>query len=184
VNSMFQAVANYLHRLTRGKWIVMPTKRGTSSSTIPLPGPVNCISVLVAEDHPMNQLLVRKLLERRGYRVTVAKDGLEVVRIWRASPLAFDVILMDIEMPRLDGLEATCVIRRLEASMPRRIPIIAHSSATWATDSMLCFSAGMNDSVPKTAKPHVLYEALERALPCDAPSAASPKRGQARAIRI
>lgn len=112
----------------------------------------------------MHQALSRKLLERSGYQVTLSCDGLEAVQTWRANPKAFNAILMDIQMPNMDGLEATRWIRSLESPTLRPIPIIAYSARSGESDHELCLSAGMNDYVPKASEPQVLYEAIRRLL--------------------
>lgn len=122
------------------------------------------ISVLVAEDLAFHQILVRRVLERLGYQVAIASDGLDVVRQWQASPETYDVILMDIQLPHMDGLEATRRIRLLEGPTRRPIPIVAYSTQSLLTDKYLCLSAGMNDYVSKPSKPHILNQALERAV--------------------
>ena len=131
---------------------------------VPVPRAKKPITVLVAEDLAFNQLLLRRVLERLGYQVTIAGDGLDVVRQWQASPQTYDVILMDIQLPHLDGIEATRRIRNLEGPTPRPVPIVAYSTRSWLTDRDLCLSAGMNDYVSKPSKPQILNQALERAL--------------------
>lgn len=103
-------------------------------------------------------------MERLGYQVAIASDGLDVVRQWQASPETYDVILMDIQLPHMDGLEATRQIRLLEGPTRRPIPIVAYSTQSLLTDKYLCLSAGMNDYVSKPSKPHILNQALERAV--------------------
>ncbi|HLW95754.1 MAG TPA: ATP-binding protein [Solirubrobacteraceae bacterium] len=116
--------------------------------------------VLVAEDSPVNQLLAVRLLDRCGYRADLAADG-------RAALAAFErggyaAILMDCQMPDVDGYEATREIRRREAGSGERIPIIAMTANSMAQDRELCIEAGMDDYVSKPIRPTLLAEALER----------------------
>ena len=116
--------------------------------------------VLVAEDSPVNQLLAVRLLDRCGYRADLAADG-------RAALAAFErggyaAILMDCQMPDVDGYEATREIRRREAGSGQRIPIIAMTANSMAQDRELCIEAGMDDYVSKPIRPTLLAEALER----------------------
>ncbi|HEY5389750.1 MAG TPA: ATP-binding protein [Solirubrobacteraceae bacterium] len=116
--------------------------------------------VLVAEDSPVNQLLAVRLLDRCGYRADVAADG-------RAALTAFErggyaAILMDCQMPDVDGYEATREIRRREAGSGEHIPIIAMTANSMAQDRERCLEAGMDDYVSKPIRPTLLAEALER----------------------
>ena len=134
--------------------------------TVPsaLPCPVRPTTVLVAEDHPLNQKIARNILEKRGFRVAVAIDGRHAIQLWRSAPTAYDVILMDIDMPHLDGLKAARRIRRMEARTASHVPIIAYTASSLDADREQCLSAGMDDYIPKPSKPEHLYAALDRAL--------------------
>lgn len=106
------------------------------------------MSVLVAEDNPVSQEVTRAYLERLGCRVTVAGDGNEVVAI--AQRHRFDVILMDCQMPGLDGFEATRLIRRQEAAEgAQAVPIIALTANAFIQDRARCLEIGMNDFLGK-----------------------------------
>jgi CheY-like chemotaxis protein len=121
-------------------------------------------AVLLAEDHPLNQTIARKLLEMRGCRVTVAHNGWQALNIWNSSPNSFDIILMDIQMPEMDGLEAARRIRSIENGTARHIPILAYSASSWKADLELCLSAGMDGYILKPIEPRQLYQALETAI--------------------
>jgi len=103
--------------------------------------------VLVAEDSPTNRKIVELLLRRRGYDVTVAEDGLDALEAWRSND--FDVILMDVQMPRMDGITATRKIRESEASGSARIPIVALTAHALSGDRERCIEAGMDGYLTK-----------------------------------
>jgi signal transduction histidine kinase/CheY-like chemotaxis protein len=106
--------------------------------------PVPPLRLLVAEDNQINRMVVRRLLENAGHRVTVANDGVEVLRIL-AEDAPFDCILMDVQMPVLDGLEAT---RRIRAA-GNPIPIVALTANAMKGDREVCLAAGMNGYIVK-----------------------------------
>ncbi len=118
--------------------------------------------VLVAEDNPVNQRVARGILERLGYDVSVAVNGAEAVEAVRAH--RFDVVLMDCQMPVLDGFEATRQIRAMGGAHAA-MPIIAVTANAMAEDRQRCLEAGMSDYVPKPVRRAELLRALDRALP-------------------
>ena len=119
------------------------------------------IDVLLVEDHPTNQRLATKLLERWGHRVTVADNGLLGVEAMAAR--RFDLVLMDMMMPVMDGLEATQRIRAAElASGARRTPIIAMTANAMQGDRESCIAAGMDDYLAKPIKSQELQQLLAR----------------------
>jgi len=113
--------------------------------------------LLVAEDNQVNQLVARAMLERMGYRVDVACDGLEAVEMWGAGDYA--AIFMDCQMPKLDGYGATQRIRALETD-GTRVPIIAVTANVMTGDRERCLASGMDDYLAKPIK----YDALRAAL--------------------
>ena len=122
------------------------------------------LSVLVAEDNEINALLMRSLLTRLGHQVVITTDGEEAVESWLAAKSAgapYDLVLMDIQMPRLDGIEATKRIRINEAAPGRRTPILALTANTLAEDRHACFEAGMDGFLVKPLDREKLTEALE-----------------------
>jgi PAS domain S-box-containing protein len=116
--------------------------------------------VLLVEDNPINQKLGRRMLEKMGHEVTLAGNGLEAVAAWESG--AFDVILMDVQMPEMDGFGATAVIREREKSTGGRIPIIAMTAHAMKGDEERCLAAGMDGYVSKPINPGKLFEAVER----------------------
>ncbi len=116
--------------------------------------------VLIAEDHPVNQLVVRRLLERRGHSVTVVSDGLAALSALETS--AFDLVLMDIQMPMMDGLQTTRAIRLREATSGGRIPIIAVTAHGMRGDEDTLLEAGFDAYVAKPVSDERLFEAIRR----------------------
>jgi two-component system sensor kinase len=115
--------------------------------------------VLLAEDGPVNQEIAVGLLELRGHRVEVVPNGEEAVQaICRGD---FDVVLMDIEMPVMDGLEATAAIREIEAGTGRRTPIVAMTAHAIKGLEKRCRDAGMDGYITKPFQPEQLYDAVE-----------------------
>ncbi|MBL8397657.1 MAG: response regulator [Candidatus Accumulibacter sp.] len=112
--------------------------------------------VLLAEDNIINQEVARALLEQAGLRVDIANNGLEAVSMARET--AYQLILMDMQMPEMDGLEAT---RRLRA-LPEfaKLPILAMTANAFEDDRERCFEAGMNDHIGKPVAPEMLYSTL------------------------
>jgi signal transduction histidine kinase/CheY-like chemotaxis protein len=125
------------------------------------------LNVLLAEDNPVNVKFALKLLERAGHKVTVANNGRQAVDLWQNNP--FDIVLMDVQMPEMDGLDATREIRRLEKDrngngVPQRTPIIAMTANAMAGDREMCIDAGMDGYVPKPVKKEALFAEVGRVL--------------------
>jgi PAS domain S-box-containing protein len=127
------------------------------------------LRILLAEDHPVNQLFAADILRRWGHVVTVAENGREAVERFIGSP--FDVILMDVQMPLMDGLEATAAIRLCEVERTTHIPIVAMTAHAMEGDREQCLSAGMDAYLSKPIRPAELFALLE-GLQC--PSAVVP----------
>jgi PAS domain S-box-containing protein len=129
------------------------------------------LRILLAEDNATNQKLALHLLEHMGYRADLAANGLEVLGALRRQP--YDVILMDVQMPEMDGLEATRAICR---DWPRgeRPRIIAMTANAMPEDREVCLSAGMDDYLSKPIRVPELVSALNRCQPTAAPAGASP----------
>jgi CheY-like chemotaxis protein len=115
--------------------------------------------ILVAEDNPINQKLVRRILEKSGCQVDLADNGAEAVKMWAAS--SYDLVLMDCQMPIMDGFEAVHEIRRREADNLRRTPIVALTANTMQGDRDKCLQAGMDDFISKPFNSSTLHSALQ-----------------------
>jgi signal transduction histidine kinase/CheY-like chemotaxis protein len=121
--------------------------------------------VLLVEDNRVNQKLATALLERQGYRVTLAENGAQAVELVRASPNAFSIILMDMQMPVMDGLEATRQIRANEKADGRKpVPIVAMTANAMQGDREICVAAGMDDYLAKPIRADEMYAAIAQLL--------------------
>ena len=117
------------------------------------------LSILLAEDSLINQKLAIGLLERWGHRVTVANDGEEAVRL--SAERSFDLILMDVQMPALDGLDATRVIRARERETGRHVPIVAMTAHAMKGDRERCLEVGMDGYLMKPIRAEQLFRQIE-----------------------
>ena len=118
------------------------------------------MKILLAEDNAINQKLALRLLEKRGHSVVIANNGKEALA--RLDEDIFDLILMDIQMPEIDGLEATAIIREREKRKGGHLPIVAMTAHAMKGDKERCLEAGMDDYVSKPIKPAELFAAIER----------------------
>jgi CheY-like chemotaxis protein len=122
------------------------------------------LSILVAEDNDINALLMRSLLTKLGHHADIAVHGEAALDSWLAARTAgtpYDLILMDVQMPRLDGIAAAKRIRAHEAAEPgRRTPILALTANTLVEDRYACFAAGMDGFLVKPIDRDKLDEAL------------------------
>jgi two-component system, sensor histidine kinase and response regulator len=133
------------------------------------------LHILLAEDNVVNQKLAVKLLEKQQHRVTVADNGLLAVKAWQeASAEPYDLILMDMMMPEMDGLEATRRLRELEQGTGTRIPIIAMTANAMQGDRERCLDAGMDGYVSKPVKPETLFGEIQRVISQDGPRETAP----------
>src|ERR1019366_7825824 len=119
------------------------------SLAAPAPGPIDQrpLRILVAEDSPVNQKLALAVLRKMGHQVTLATTGTAAVETWKRE--AFDLVLMDIQMPEMDGLEAARNIRSLEQPGGVRTPTTAMTPHAMGGDRERCLEAGMDDHVTK-----------------------------------
>jgi signal transduction histidine kinase/CheY-like chemotaxis protein len=134
-------------------------------------GPIDAFSekmpmkVLLVEDNPINQRLALRLLEKRGHHVTVAGNGREALETLERFAWNFDAVLMDIQMPEMDGLEATREIRRLESFGTGHLPIIAVTAHALKRDRERCLGAGMDNYVSKPIDSELLLRLLQDIAP-------------------
>jgi two-component system, sensor histidine kinase and response regulator len=120
--------------------------------------------ILLAEDNPVNQKVAVKTLEKLGFAADVVGNGREAVAALRSAQ--YDLVLMDVQMPEMDGIEATQMIRRLGSGVvDPKTPIVALTAHAMAGDRQKCLDAGMNDYLAKPIKSSELLEVLERWLP-------------------
>lgn len=139
-----------------------PPSTGECGPAAPGPATLPPLKVLLAEDSPTNQKLAVGLLSRWGHTVRVANNGREAVDMVKRE--SFDVVLMDVQMPDMDGLEATAEIRGLEDPSRREVPIIAMTAHALKGDRENFLATGMDGYVSKPIRQKRLYEELERAL--------------------
>ena len=130
----------------------------------PVPGRARVsgpLRLLLVEDNPINQMVACAMLEQAGHQVQSAADGLEGLRCWQRG--GFDAVLMDVQMPVLDGLSATRELREIERRQGlRRTPVIAITANAMAEDRERCLAAGMDDYISKPLNHNALREMLER----------------------
>ncbi|HXM22415.1 MAG TPA: response regulator [Terriglobales bacterium] len=144
------------------------------------------LRILVAEDNPVNQTLVIRLLEKRGHSAVVANNGREALAILeKAAFSGFDLVLMDIQMPEMDGLEATAAIREKEKSSGKHLPIIALTAHAMKGDEDRCLAAGVDGYLSKPIQHEQLFAAIERLVPsAPEPPAPSSSRLQLSEFKI
>ena len=138
-------------------------KESSAASSCPMGSDdqLNGLRVLLCEDHPLNTEIVKKLLSKKGVEVVSAKNGEEGLSIFRGSkPWAFDMILMDIRMPVMDGLAAATEIRSMDREDAREIPIIAMTANAYNEDVRRSREAGMNEHLAKPIAPSVLFRIM------------------------
>jgi len=128
-----------------------------------------CARILLAEDNPVNRKLAKMMLNKAGYQVETAITGKEAIEKFTASPADFDLIFMDMQMPEMDGTEATHRIREWEKSAIRnpqsaikRVPIIALTANAMKEDRKKCFECGMDDYITKPIKRELLFKIIEK----------------------
>ncbi|HBY62433.1 MAG TPA: hypothetical protein DEH78_21635 [Solibacterales bacterium] len=118
------------------------------------------LRVLLVEDSPVNQVLTRRLLEREGHRVEVARNGVEALE--KVDRTHFDLILMDVQMPLMDGVEATAEIRARERQKGRQTPILAMTANSLPEDKEMCMQAGMDGYLTKPIESQELLRVMQQ----------------------
>ena len=124
--------------------------------------PPKQLHILLAEDNIINQKMAVHILEKHHHKVKVANNGLEAVSMHRKE--SFDLVLMDVQMPKMDGFQATESIRKLDKTAGTHTPIIALTAHAMKGDKENCLAAGMDDYVPKPIKPDILMKTIDRVL--------------------
>jgi PAS domain S-box-containing protein len=133
------------------------------------------LRVLLAEDNAVNQKLAVRLLEKRGHTVLVVNDGRQAIEALEQD--RFDVVLMDVQMPHLNGFEATAAIRMMEKETGKHLPIIAMTAHAMKGDRERCLQAGMDGYVSKPVQAADLFEALATRVPAARPASPDPAAG-------
>ena len=120
------------------------------------------LHILLAEDNVVNQKLVIRMLTKRGHTVTIASNGVDALAVLEQQP--FDLVLMDVQMPEINGIEATTIIRVREHTTNRHTPIIAMTAHAMKGDQERCLAAGMDGYLSKPMKAEELYRTIDRVL--------------------
>jgi two-component system, sensor histidine kinase and response regulator len=118
------------------------------------------LSVLVAEDNLINQRLAVRWLEKRGHTVVVAANGQKALAALEKQ--SFDVVLMDVQMPDIDGFQATAAIREKEKTTGKHLHIVAMTAHAMEGDREKCLAAGMDGYIPKPIQPKEMFAAIEQ----------------------
>lgn len=148
---LLEAIARVLHISYQAA-----VKRGAApTGVVAAPRPLH---ILLAEDNPINQQVARQMLEKEGHSVVVACNGKEAVAQWEQRP--FDLVLMDVQMPELDGMAATRLIREREQGTDRHVPIIAVTAYALQGDRERCLAAGMDGYLSKPLRGEALHRAI------------------------
>jgi CheY-like chemotaxis protein len=134
-------------------------RTASSSTHVRTNGTGPCLNILLTEDNHVNQKLATTLLRKYGHTVSVANNGIEAIAALEQA--SFDVVLMDVQMPGMDGFEATALIRQREAETGKRIPILAVTAHAMTGDRERCLEAGMDGYVSKPLRIDELLSALE-----------------------
>ncbi|QDU43512.1 Signal transduction histidine-protein kinase BarA [Symmachiella dynata] len=138
------------------------------------PTPIRRLNVLLVEDSPYNQKLALGLLQKQEHNVIVANNGKEAVEVSKIRD--FDLILMDVQMPEMDGLEATRAIRKREEGTGQHVPIIAMTAQAMKGDKEHCLEAGMDAYLAKPVRGRELFAAMESLVGQSSQSAAEPEQ--------
>ena len=138
-------------------------KQGNVASNSKPPSTTRPMRILVAEDNPVNQRVITVLLEKRGHSVSLARNGSEAIELYANQ--MFDIIFMDVQMPIMNGYDASFAIRSAESPTGSRTPIIALTAHAMKGDREHCLNAGMDDYLTKPVRIRDLDAMLERFRP-------------------
>lgn len=154
-----------------------PKVRDAAPESLERPGPPKSLTVLVVEDNRVNQKVVVGLLTTWGHQAEVAGDGARGLEAFESR--SFDLILMDVQMPVMDGLHATRSIRARERQRGGHVPIIAITAHSRTVDRLSCFDAGVDAYMTKPIQPKLLRQTIAELIPDAAyePPATAPSRG-------
>ncbi|HEY9002414.1 MAG TPA: two-component regulator propeller domain-containing protein [Mucilaginibacter sp.] len=153
-----QLLKSIYAELGERKEVVKPVEEKTESVLDPEFGNQYPLDILIAEDNPVNQMLIQRILVKLGYKTTMAQNGLEALH--KVSEHNYDVVLMDVQMPEMDGFASTGHIRKLDVTQPY---IIAMTANALAEDREICLSKGMDNYISKPLKLEVLVAVLKEA---------------------
>ena len=120
------------------------------------------MTILLVDDIQVNREIIILLLEHTGIHVACAENGVEAIEKYSASPEAFDLIFMDVQMPEMDGYEATRRIRALQSKQAREVPIVAMTANVFKEDVERCLACGMNDHVGKPVSPEEIMAKIKQ----------------------
>jgi len=122
------------------------------------------VNILVAEDQIINMKIITQLLSKKGFNFTQAENGLKALNAYKSDANKFDIVLMDVQMPEMDGIETTTEIRKLEDGTDKHIPIVAMTAHAMKGDKEKFIAAGMDDYLSKPVNPQALYTTIEKYL--------------------
>jgi two-component system sensor histidine kinase/response regulator len=134
------------------------------------------LSVLLAEDNPFNEAVATALLEKRGHSVTVVHDGKAALAALESG--SFDLVLMDVQMPEMDGLEATRILRERERRTGAHLPVLALTAHAMKGDRERCLEAGMDAYLSKPVRAAELFQAIEELWPPGSPGREAARKGR------
>jgi CheY-like chemotaxis protein len=150
---------HFTARLGRAPAAAAPAPAASVGDSASRSRPKRTLRILLAEDNAVNQRLAVRLLERQGHAVTVVDTGLAALAA--VARERFDLVLMDVQMPEMDGVAATAAIRAAEALGGGRVPIVAMTAHAMDGDRQRCLDAGMDGYLTKPVRSADLYAALE-----------------------
>ena len=159
---LLETIYRVMSRASRnGEATKQEAKESRSDSTLASSSPAKSLRILVAEDNDFNAQLLEQLLVRRGHRVRLARNGREALSL--ANESAFDLLLLDIHMPELDGFQVVQAVREREKTTGGHLPVVALTARSRAEDRERCLAAGMDDFLTKPIQSADLWIAVDRA---------------------